>query len=229
MKVFGLDAMNLPLIRKYAPTDGTPDKDWTTFNQRFIDALATEDLILSVQDFQAFATTLNKATVEQENTTDEVERTDLKTIPFDGAIKIGEDETALQNAAHELEMPARRAGFLSDVTPIVVNRIIKAPQPTAYVDQNLTNDIAREAAARVMQVTHNHERGEILAMPGDVLSPEQIVSIEEARNAYRATADADTENLLVALAIGGLAAGLCALLASHAAVFYPNIATRSCD
>ncbi|MEE2681950.1 MAG: HDIG domain-containing metalloprotein [Planctomycetota bacterium] len=227
VKAFGLDARNLPLIKKYAPTDGTPDKDWTVWNQRFMDTLATEDPILSVQDFQAFATTLNKATVEQEPSTESVDRNDLKTIPFDGAIKIGEDETALQNATHELEMLARRAGFPRDVTPIVVNRIIKAPQPTAYVDQNLTNEIAREAAARVLQVTHNHERGEILAMPGDVLSPEQIVSIEEARHAYRETTDADTERLLVALAIGGLAAGLCALLASYAAVFYPNIARNA--
>jgi hypothetical protein len=227
VKAFGLDATNLPLVKKYAPTEGTPNKDWTTWNQRFIDALATEDPILSVQDFQAFATTLNKATVNQDSTEKPIDQDDLKTIPFDDAIKIGEDDNSLQNAAHELEMLARRAGFPRDVTPTVVNRIIEAPQPTAYVDQNLTSEIAREAAARVIQVTHNHERGEILAMPGDVLSPEQIVSIEEARYAYRATAGAENENILITLAIGGMAAGLCALLASYAAVFYPNIARNS--
>ena len=124
-------------------------------------------------------------------------------------------------------MLARRAGFPRDVTPIVVHRIIEAPQPTAYVDQNLTTEIAKKAAAAVTPVRHNHERGEILAMPGDVLTPEQIVSIEESRQAYRATTDAGNEMILAGVAIAGLAAGLCALLASYAAVFYPVIARNS--
>ena len=224
VKAFGLTPTTLPLVKNYAPEEGTPNKDWTTWNQRFINALASEDPILSVQDFQAFATTLNKATVAPGVEKEDIDQADLKTIPFDDAIKIGDGEESLQNASHELEMLARRAGFPRDITPTVVRRITEAPQPTAYVDQNLTNEIAREAAGRVNQVTHNHERGEILALPGDLLSPEQIVSIEEARQAYEATDDAADERILAGIAIAGMAAGLCALLASYAAVFYPNIA-----
>ncbi len=226
-KAFALDKARLPLVRKYAPVDGTPNADWTRWNQRFMDALAGEDPILSVPDFQAFATTLNKATIDQPGDKPEVDQDDLRAIPFNDAIKLGEGEESLQNAANELEMLARRAGFPREVTPIVVHRIIEAPQPTAYVDQNLTAAVAKKAAEEVVPVRLNHERGEILAMPGDVLTPEQIVGIEESRQAYRATDDASNEMILMGIAIAGLAAGLCTLLASYAAVFYPSIARNS--
>ena len=141
-------------------------------------------------------------------------------------MEIGENEESLQSVRMELELLAREAGFPRDLTITVAQRVIVDPQPTALIDRERTDETAEEAARGIEPVKNAHRRGEVIALPGDVLSRNQVDRIDQAMSVYRSTSSASVERIVQSVGVAGMAIGLCALLAAYAATFYPRIAKK---
>lgn len=216
---FGITKENLPLLHKYLLESGQPDPRWERWSSSFITLLWQRNPILSTQDFQAFATTLNKTVLLEQPTEGE----QPLTRSLDDAVELGEGEETIANIKTELELLARRAGFPRDIAPVIAQRIGDNPQPTARLDKKLTQETATHAAAALPLVTHEHIRGEVIALPGEILDRNQVDRIDESHRAYRATTQAQAEWVLFTIGIAGMAIGLCALLAAYSVTFYPRI------
>jgi putative nucleotidyltransferase with HDIG domain len=221
---FGLSQQTLSIVQEYAPQDGDANTKWNNWTKTFINYLWRKNPILLSEDSQAFKTTLNRATLSEITSTEKNQGVVFDPVPLDDEVELGEGEESRADVKHELEMLARRAGFPRDVTPIVVQRLMDSLQATAYVDQKLTTAVADSEARKVEPMKVEHARGEVLALPGDVLNPEQIVRIAESERAYEQTSNAMIQRYLALFGIFGVTAGICALLAAYSAVFYPLIA-----
>jgi putative nucleotidyltransferase with HDIG domain len=223
VKAFALTPETLAMVRSYVGEDGTTNPKWITWTKAFTSSLWRRDPLLSTQDFQAFATTLNKAAlIPGEN-----KGANPSLQPLESAMEIGEKEQNLESVRMELELLARQAGFPRDLTMVVAQRVIDDPQPTALIDRKRTDETAEEAAMGIEPIKNAHRRGEVIALPGEVLSRNQVDRIDQAMSIYRSTSSAGIERLVQAIGVAGMAIGLCALLAAYAVTFYPRIARNT--
>lgn len=220
---FGITEEHLALLHEFANENGQPDPKWNRWTVIFINTLGQREPVLSTQDFQEFATTLNKAILANNAPSE----SDLKTLPLDKAVELGEGEENLSNLKHEMELLARRAGFPRDVAPIIAQRLGDDPQPTARLDKRQTQEFATNAANAIAPIRHVHNRGEVIALPGDILTRNQIDQYDESVLAYEQTAQARTERALFTIGVAGMAIGICVLLTVYAVTFYPRIAQNS--
>ena len=220
VKGFALTQDSLAMIRRYVSEDGTLDPKWNTWCTDFTNSLWRRDPLLSTQDFQAFTTTLNKAALIPSQNQDSTPT--LKSL--DSAMEIGETPERLENIRHELELLARQAGFPFDLTIVVAQHVIQDPQPTARIDQALTEQTAEEAANGIEPIRNAHRRGEVIALPGETLTRDQVNRIEESMAAWNKTSEAQGEFIVVILGLAGMSIGLCGLLTGYATSFYRKIA-----
>jgi len=223
VSAFALTPETLAEVRTYIDADGATSSDWTKWSGRFTDLLWRKTPLLSAEDYQDFETTLNKAALIPPSTSGASETLQ----PIDSAMVMGEGEDHEANLRHELELLARQAGFPRDLTISIAQRVIEDPNPTAQIDRVRTRENAEQSASSVEPIKTFHERGEVIAMPGEVLDRPQILLIEQSRAAWADTAEARWERLLVLLGLGGISIGICALLTAYAATFYPRIAKNS--
>ena len=223
VKDFALTQETLAMVRGFVGDDDASDERWNGWSKAFTNSLWRRDPLLSAQDYQKFTTTLNKVALIPAETNDS--SPSLK--PLDSAMEIGESPERLESIRHELELLARQAGFPRDLTTVTAQIIIGDPQPTARIDQSRTEEMAEEAANGIEPVKTAHRRGEVIALPGEVLTRDQVDRIEESMAAYQETSEAQGELILVILGLAGMAIGLCGLLTGYATSFYPRIARNS--
>lgn len=223
VSAFGLTPESLAALHNYVTEGGTVDRKWSLWSSAFTTSLWRMDPLLSPTDFQAFTTTLNKAALVP--AASEGSQPSLR--PLESAMELGEGEERVSSLRHELELLARRAGFPSDLVSVVAQRVLEDLQPTALLDRKRTDETAATAASIIKPSTHAHRRGEVIALPGEILTRSQVDRIEESLNAYRRTAEAQAERIVITIGLAGLAIGLCALLTAYAVAFYPRIAGNS--
>lgn len=220
---FGLTSETLAMVRAFVGEDGATSPEWARWTRSFTESLWRRDPLLSAQDFQAFATTLNKAALIPAAAPGD----DPSLQPIESAMEIGEGEQNTESVRLELELLARQAGFPRDLTPLVAQVVVEDPQPTALIDRERTDETAEAAAAGVEPVMNAHRRGEVIALPGEVLTRNQVDRIEQAMAVWEETPAAGYARLFRGLGVAGLALGLCALLAAYSATFYPRIAQNT--
>ena len=174
---FALTPETLAEVRTYIDADGATPADWTKRSGRFSDLLWRKTPLLSTEDYQDFETTLNKAALIPPSTNGVNETLQ----PIDSAMVTGDGEDHEANLRHELELLARQAGFPRDLTISIAQRVLEDLNPTAQIDRIRTREKAEQSAESVEPIKTFHERGEVIAMPGEVLDRSQILLIEQSR------------------------------------------------
>ena len=214
---FSLDDTDLGLLQRYTTADGAT-LAWKESSDRFIELLWSREPLLEPQEFQIFATTMQRKVIPPGNaagkapTGMEVTRAiDLDPDKLDSRVR------------EDLLQLARRAGFARDVAPTVVAPILSDPSPTVLFDSDATSLAAEKAAAAVPEQVSKYLRGEIVYSRGDVITPEQVeLARLSTTNAF--SHGSATSNWLQIFGWGLLSLVVTVLVAGHGVIFYERIA-----
>lgn len=215
-KAFSLDARSLALLQPHQDAQG-PTEAWKHATERFINALAGRSPLITRDEFQRFATAAGREVVVEPGDAERAPRTQQIGR---AAIELPDgDPTSLRT---RLIAEAVEAGFPADAAPIVAAFIVNDPQPTIRCDEATTLARAEAAAAAVRSELRTHQRGEVIAMPGDPLTRERLLRLEEERLQALARIPA-IDRWSASVGLLGLCSLLSAALCVALAIFQPKL------
>jgi len=216
VRSFSLDAKALAQLQPNQDAQG-PTEAWTNATEKFIAAISSRSPLITREEFQRFATAAGREVVVANGEPNQPPRTQQL-----GRAAIELPDGDASSLRTRLVTEALDAGFPADAAPIVVSIILNDPQPTIRCDEVATLARAEAAAAAVRSVLEAHPRGEVIAMPGDALTRDRLMRLDEERAQAMVRIPAiDRWSNSVGLL------GLCALLATALcvglAVFRPTV------
>lgn len=218
---FNLTGPGLKSLQRYT-IDGESTGEWKNWTSRLIQELSRHSPMISSQEYQKFATTVNRELLLPETQVGKGKPS--STLLSNEAIELlSDDEINLRSKLNRL---ALNAGFPEKVIPYVVSPIVNDPQSTLVHDTTTTELRASSAAEAVEPVMESHPRGEVIAMRGDILDSEKIDAMHEERAQFRALAPMSII-WMDYLGTIGLIGIITIVLISYAGVFYPRVLDNS--
>lgn len=202
----------------------TASDSWREWCDRFIGLLWSEEPIVSSQEYQLFATTLERRVLPPQ-----ADRpVDAATTPAETATTAAAPVPAppLEPGAQSVDMAhelppgigpveddfrrglvrlARTAGFPEALVHVVAAAVGNDPRPTIFFDESRTKRAAEEAAARVPPAMEQHPRGEVIYAAGDLLTPDTIQRLQQSEHNFAASS---TWRETLSAYVGALACGL---------------------
>ncbi len=169
---FNLTTERLQAIQPHI-IDGEPTEQWDRWVDRFLHQELIETPLIGSDDYQQFATTLNRQLIDAEGREQPL-RADALELRLD----------RLDELRPRLAAAAETAGFPEGVAPTIVARILDEPNPTVVFDSDATEEWADQAAAEVETVYVEHREGEVIYQRGEILSAEQYEQMIREREAF---------------------------------------------
>lgn len=168
LEEFGLTELQLRELQPFGAGDDR-SAAWQRWAAAFVQALWTEEPLLSAGEYQLFATNAGRG--------EAVAPEQPRRIPIARAIDLGAGESAWIDRLPRL---AERVGVPAALARVAAAPVLKEPRPTLLFDADLTAAAASAAAAAVPPTMRRHPRNELIAARGDRVTLEQAVLFAES-------------------------------------------------
>lgn len=169
---YGLTNAGLAALQPYS-AEAQPTGQWQDWVTWLIRDELRRQPVLETVEYQKYSTTLHRALFSPENNDLEELTEDTRPIDQSG------DPTG------RFEAIVRRVGFPPEVAPFIVARLNWQLKPTFTFDQETSDRLAVQAAARVEAVMIDHHRGDVIYRRGDRLTSAQKTEVQIEQDRYR--------------------------------------------
>jgi putative nucleotidyltransferase with HDIG domain len=209
---FDLDDASLKALQSMQ-VDGEPSREWVSWVSRLVRGRLITTPLLRSQEYEKFATTLNKALLTADGD---------RTMLTNAAIEIANDSASELSDPRLVEL-VNEAGFAHTLQRLVLARLTFDPQPTLVYDEPETKAVAAAAAQAVAPEIITHRKGDVLYRRGDRLSTEQYADVLTESEQFSQSRAMAGERWQQRAGIVGLVAIMAVFVGSFAAIAYPRI------